>query len=332
MRAAIFAHKGDRQLTVREVPTPEVGPSEVLVKISAAGVNPLDNMIMNGEVRLIVPYRLPVTLGNECVGTVVRTGRGVTRFAEGDRVYGRLPLARIGAFADYAAIAEKALAAVPAYLSDVEAAAVPLTALTAMQALDVLGTRAGETLFIAGGTGSLGAMAIPIAKKRGLTVFTNGSAANAERVTALGADRFIDYQTEDYTAVLTRVDHVLDTLGDREIPREMRILKPSGHLVSLRGMPNGRFARRMGLSLAKRALFGVAGRKLDRLAAKGQRRYDFLFVHADGPQLAAVGALFKSDRLQASVDAVFPLAKVNQALAKVAAGGSRGKTVVTMAP
>lgn len=111
-------------------------------------------------------------------------------------------------------------------------------------------------------------MAVPIAKSLGLTVITNGSAANAERVLRLGADRFIDYKTEDYSRVLSDMDMVLDTLGDKELPKEFGILKNGGHLVSLRAMPNKAFAIRSGMSLMKRLLFAAAGRKVDQMAAR----------------------------------------------------------------
>ena len=230
-------------------------------------------------------------MGNEFSGTVVRAGSAATRFKAGDRAYGRMPLAKIGAFAKYAAVDESALAHVPGYLSMEEAACVPLTALTTLQAIELMGAQAGQTLFISGGTGSLRAMAIPIAACMGIKVATNGSARNEERVRELGASTFIDYKTQRYVDVLHDVDCVLDTLGERELPDEFAVLKPGGHLVSLRGMPNGRFAKREGLPTLKRALFGLAGHKLDKMAARKGQTYDFIFVHEDGAQLARRGAL-----------------------------------------
>lgn len=219
----------------------------MLVKIKAAGVNPLDNMIIRGEVRLIVPYKFPLIMGNEFCGVVDKVGRSVVNFAVGDRVYGRMPLKKIGAFAEYAAVDQNAIAKVPEYLSDGEAASVPLTALTELQAFELMNVRPGKTVFISGGTGSLGAMAIPIAKSLGLLVITNGSRENKERVIRLGADRFIDYRSEDYSKALSNVDYVLDTLGERELEKEFGILKCGGNLVSLRGLPNGEFAVRTGM-------------------------------------------------------------------------------------
>ena len=322
--------KNGRELQVRELPVPEPGPGEVLVRVHTAGVNPLDNMIVRGEVKLIVPYRFPLVMGNELVGTVEALGPGAGRFSVGDRVYGRMPLAKIGAFAECAAVTETALAKVPDYLSDEEAACVPLTALTALQALQLMGAKAGDSLFISGGTGSLGAMAVPVAAGMGLTVATNGDGASEDRMRALGASTFIDYRTKDYAEVLHDVDFVLDTLGDRELPKEFGVLRQGGTLVSLRGLPNGEFARRAGLPLWKRLAFGLVGGKYDRMAAKRGQRYRFVFVHEDGEGLARIPELMGNRRLEASVDGVFALDDVNAALAKVAAGGSKGKTVLAV--
>lgn len=321
-------NKNDIALTVTDVPKPHLQSHQVLVKVTAAGVNPLDNMISRGEVKLIVPYKLPQTAGNEVVGLVEEVGSNVTNFAVGDRVFGRLPLDSIGAFAEYVAVDAQALAKVPAYMTDVEAAAVPLTALTIMQALDLMKAEAGKTIFISGGTGGVGGMAIPLAKAKGLTVITNGDGANAERVLALGADQFIDYKTEDYTKTLSQIDYVLDTLGGAETEKQMTIMKKGGHLVSLRAMPNGDFAKRMNLPKWKQILFGLTGRKFDKMAEGYGVHYHFIFVESNGQQLQEVADIFSQLQLKPSIDTVYPFEEVNAALDKVANGRSRGKTVI----
>ena len=316
MKAAILTHydKKGTDLEIQDIPVPVPEDDEILVRIMAAAVNPLDNMIIHGEVKLIVPYKVPLIMGNEFSGIVEKAGKKATRIKVGDRVYGRMPLKKIGAFAEYAAVKESALAHIPDYLSFEEAATVPLTALTAMQAFEIMQVKPGESVFISGGTGSLGAMAIPVARSLGLHVYTNGSAENEERVRKLGAEKFIDYKKENYAEVLSDVDHVLDTLGDRALPDEFK---------------NGRFAKRSGMSLAKRILFQAAGRKYDKMAAAKNQTYDFLFVHEDGNQLEKIASLFDKDHpLETSIDTVFSLDQVNDALAKVRRGGSKGKTII----
>lgn len=322
-------NKDSIRLNLTEALIPEITENDVLLKVVAAGVNPLDNMISRGEVKLITPYKLPLIAGNEVVGIVERVGSQVHKFKKGDRVFARLPLNRIGAFAEYVSVDSAALAHVPSYLTNTEAAAVPLTALTTIQALELMGTKSGETLFISGGTGGVGAMAIPIAKARGLIVITNGSISNKERVLELGADRFIDYKTEDYSEILSQVDNVLDTLGGSETEKQMRILKKGGRLVSLRGMPNGTFAKRMNLPKWKQLLFGLAGRKFDQLADKYGVTYDFIFVESNGRQLQEVADLLSELQIKPSIDTVYSFEQINEALDKVANGRSRGKTVIS---
>ena len=198
-----------------------------------------------------------------------------------------------------------------------------------MQALELMGAESGKTIFISGGTGGVGGMAIPIAKAKGLTVITNGSVENKERVEKLGVDQFIDYKTTDYTTVLKDVDYVLDTLGGAETEKQMTIMKSGGKLVSLRAMPNGSFAKRMNLAWWKQFILGLAGRKFDKMANKYGVSYDFIFVESNGKQLQEVADIFIKLEIKPSVDTVFDFKDVNKALDKVANGRSRGKTVLS---
>ncbi|MDY4561984.1 MAG: NADP-dependent oxidoreductase [Peptostreptococcus porci] len=332
MKAALVEQYNKKNISVRLVnlDKPTIGRKEVLIKILAAAVNPLDNMISRGEVKMIVPYKLPVVAGNEFVGIVEQVGTEVSKYNVNDRVFARLPLEKIGAFAEFVSVDEDALAKVPDYLSDIEAAAVPLTALTIMQALDIMKAEIGKTIFISGGTGSVGAMAIPIAKAKGLNVITNGSVENKERVLELGVSRFIDYKTEDYTEVLSDVDYVLDTLGGNETEKQMTIIKKGGKLVSLRAMPNGAFAKRMKLPKWKQIVLGIAGRKFDKLAEKYGITYDFIFVESNGKQLQEVADIFENLKIKPSIDTVYSFEEVNWALGKIANGHSKGKTVIVI--
>lgn len=327
MKAAVL-NKKNEDLEIKEVPMPEIDEDDVLVKVKYAGVNPLDNMIVREEVKLITPYKYPLVMGNEFSGIVEKTGSSVTDFTEGDRVYARMPLNKIGAFAEYVAINKDAIAKIPDYLKFDEAACVPLTALTAIQAFELMNPSKGEKIFISGGTGSLGAMAIPIAKDLGLHIITSGSEKNRQRVMDLGVSEFIDYKTQDYSEILSDVDYVLDTLGESELEKEFKILKPGGILVSLKGLPNEEFAKRMGLSTVKKLLFKFAGRKFDKLASKKNQKYYFLFVESNGKQLEQVSRIFEEKNIKPSIDTVFELSDVNKAMDKVDKGGSKGKTLI----
>lgn len=327
MKTAVL-NKKNQDLEIKEVPMPEIDKDDVLVKVKYAGVNPLDNMIVREEVKLITPYKYPLVMGNEFSGIVEKTGSNVVDFIEGDRVYARMPLNKIGAFAEYVAINKDAIAKMPDYLKFDEAACVPLTALTAIQAFELMNPSKGEKIFISGGTGSLGAMAIPIAKDMGLHIITSGSEKNRQRVMDLGVSEFIDYKTHDYSEILSDVDYVLDTLGESELKNEFKILKPGGILVSLKGLPNGEFAKRMGLSTVKKLLFKFAGRKFDKLASKKNQKYYFLFVESNGKQLEQVSRIFEKKNIKPSIDTVFEFIDVNKAMNKVDKGGSKGKTLI----
>ncbi|XOJ03376.1 NADP-dependent oxidoreductase [Paenibacillus polymyxa] len=331
MRAAqIQKYSKKIQVEINNIEIPQIHSREVLVKVKAAGVNPLDILNMNGSVRMIADYKLPLTLGNELSGVIEAVGDDVLNFKVGDSVYTRLPLNKIGAFAEYAAVHEDALSMMPENLSFIEAAAVPLTALTAYQALhDVLRAEPNKKLFIPGGTGGFGAMAIPIAKSMGLTVITSGSERGRARTLSIGADQFINYKTEHYADILSDIDYVIDTLGADEIKAELSILKPQGKLVSLKAGPNYRFAVDSQFPLWKRALFGLVGARLDSMARKTETEYRFLFVHSSGIQLQEITALVEKEDIKPSIDSTYTFDDIEKALIKVSTGHSQGKVIVT---
>lgn len=261
-------------------------------------------------------------------GVVERVGCDVTDFRVGDRVFARLPTDRVGAFAEYVSVPADALAFIPDYLSFSQAAAIPLAVLTASQALDLLRLKSGDTLFISGGLGSLGAVAIPLAVACGMKVITNGGLRNKERVLALGASQYLDYKTEDYTKLPSPVDGVIDTLGGEDTVKQMCILRDGGVLVSLRGMPNGSFAKRFGLPKWKQLLFGFASMGLTLSAARRRQSYHFLFVQANGAQLQRAVNTLSREHFIPTVDSVFSLPEAQAALDHVASGHSQGKTVI----
>ena len=331
MKAAVLNQYGTAApVSVQEVAVPELADTEVLVKVKAAGVNPVDNLIKNGNIWPVAPYSLPLIMGNELAGEVEAVGSSVTAYLPGDRVMTRLPLEKIGAFAQYVAVDARWLCKTPNYLSDVEAAAVPLTALTAMEAFTLLELKQGQSLFISGGSGGFGAMAIPLAKAFGYPVYTSGSAENRDRVMALGADLYFDYKTEDYSEFLHDVDGVISSVGVKELPKEFSILKPGGHLVALQGMPNRRFAKRNQLTAVQTALFSMTGLKYDRMAAKHGVTYDFMFCGAADKDLKLAVQILEEKGIKPNIAEVLPLDEVNEALEMEAGHGKKGRIVLTM--
>ncbi|HIW80728.1 MAG TPA: NADP-dependent oxidoreductase [Candidatus Acetatifactor stercoripullorum] len=317
---------------LRDIPVPEIGPTEVLLKVKAAAVNPLELLILTGSVKLIQDYSMPLTLGNECSGVVEAVGQKVADFQVGDRVYTRLPLSKIGAFAEYVAVDQAALAIMPAGYDFATAAAIPLTGLTAWQGItEELEAKCGKTLLIPGGSGSFGQMAVPIAKALGLRVIVTGNDRAKASILAAGADQYLDYKKDNYWEVLSGLDYVIDTLGAGEFQRELSVLKPGGRLLSLRTGPNKRFAVRNHFGFAKRALFAAAGAKYDRAAKKQGKEYRFIFVHSDGVQLREITKMVERNHIVPKTDPrTFTLETARDALALVKNGPTDGKVLIQL--
>ena len=238
-----------------DVPDPELREDDVLVQVHAAGVNLLDSKIRNGEFKIFLRYRLPIILGHDVAGIVVRVGSRVRRFKPGDEVYARPADGRIGAFAEFIAIAEEDVAIKPKALSMEEAASIPLVGLTAWQALiERANLKKGQKVLIHAGSGGVGTFAIQLAKHVGATVATTTSTANVALVRSLGADVVIDYKKEDFAHILQDYDVVLSSLDKVTLEKSLRVLKPGGQLISISGPPDAAFARSIGASWALRVI------------------------------------------------------------------------------
>lgn len=315
-----------------DIPIPEISDSEVLMKVKAAAVNPLEILILTGSIKLLQNYSMPLTLGNECAGVIEKVGKNVKGFQEGDCVYTRLPVEKIGAFAEYVAVDAKSIAKMPKGYDFVTAAAIPLTGLTAYQAItEELEAKEGETLLITGGSGSFGQMAVPIAKEFGLQVIVTGNERAKEKFLAMGVDKYLDYRKENYWESLKDIDYVIDTLGPSEFQRELSVLKKGGRLLSLRTGPNKMFAIRNHYSFVKKHLFALAGGKFDKAAQKEGKEYRFLFVRADGTQLQKVTEIVEKKHIMPDVDPhIFSLSQTNEAIRLVMQGKLDGKVVIRL--
>src|SRR6267378_5888656 len=214
MKAFILdRYGGADRVRAGEMPEPELREDDVLLQIQAAGVNLLDSKIRNGEFKRILPYRLPLILGHDVAGVVVRVGSRVRRFKPGDEVYARLADGRIGAFAEFSAIKEDDVAIKPKALTMEEAASIPLVGLTAWQALiERAHLKKGQKVLIHAGSGGVGTFAIELAKHVGATVATTTSTANVDLVRSLGADIVIDYKKDSFEEILRDCDLVLNSL------------------------------------------------------------------------------------------------------------------------
>ena len=315
---------------LNDIPKPEISDSEVLIQVKAAAVNPVELLILTGSVKLIQDYSMPLTLGNECSGIVEQVGSKVEGFQTGDLVYTRLPLDKIGAFAEYVAVDQKEIAKMPDGYDFTTAAAIPLTGLTAYQAItEELEAKPGQTILIPGGSGSFGQMAVPIAKALGLHVIVTGNERAREQFLSMGVDRYMDYKQDNYWEQLSEIDHVIDTLGPDEFEHELSVLKKGGRLVSLRTGPNKAFAERKQFSGMKKQLFALAGNKYDKAAKRQGKEYRFVFVRSDGAQLQKITEIVEKQQIKPAVDSrIFSLDQANDALRLVAQGSLNGKVII----
>jgi len=330
MKAFVLERYGKkRALRSAEMPIPELRDDEVLVEVHAAGVNLLDSKIRDGEFKLILPYRLPVILGHDVAGVVVKVGRRVRQFEPGNEVYARPDDFRIGSFAEFIAVKEASLALKPKGLTMEEAASIPLVGLTAWQALIAKGDlKRGQKVFIQAGSGGVGTFAIQLAKHVGAMVATTTSSANVTLVKSLGADLAIDYKTQDFEGVLRDYDVVLNSQDGKTLDKSLRVLKRGGKLISISGPPDPEFGREIAapgfVKLVMRLLSSGVRRRAQGLGID----YSFLFMKANGSQLREITRLIDAGAIRPVIDKVFPFEATNDALAYVEAGRAKGKVVV----
>ncbi|MGW6917080.1 NADP-dependent oxidoreductase [Kitasatospora sp. NPDC054939] len=292
------------------LPRPVPGPSEILVAVRAAGVNPTD---WKHRAEPLFLDRLPLVLGWDVSGVVAAVGFGVTLFAPGDEVFGMLPYPHgVGSHAEYVTGPARAFAHKPEGIDHVHAAAVPLAALTAYQALvDTADLRPGQRVLIHAAAGGVGHFAVQIAKARGAYVIGTASAPKHDFLRSLGADEVIDYRTTDFTAAVRDVDVVLDPLSGDTRTRSLEVLRPGGLLVSIRAGGGGP---------------EEAGR-----AARLGVRVTTMLVEADRAGMQAIAALLADGLLRPHVEAVFPLERAAEAHARGEGGRTSGKIVLSVA-
>ena len=314
-----------------ESPEPELRENDVLVEVHAAGVNVLDNKIRDGEFKLILPYRLPLVLGNDVAGVVVRVGAKVRQFKPGDEVYARPAQDRIGTFAEYIAMDAADVAMKPSNLTMQEAASIPLVALTAWQVLvERANVQKGQTVLIHAGSGGVGTIAIQLAKHLGAYVATTTSTANIDLVRSLGADVVIDYKKDNFEKVLRGYDVVLNSLGKDTLEKSLAVLKPGGKLISISGPPDPDFAKANGSGWLLQQVVRLLSFGIRRKSKHQGISYSFLFMTANGGQLGRITSLIESGVIRPVVDRIFPFEKTNEALDYVETGRAKGKVVIAV--
>jgi NADPH:quinone reductase-like Zn-dependent oxidoreductase len=312
MRAVrIHRYGGPEVLMVEEAPMPEPGRGEVLVRVVASSVNPVDWKIREGKLDAMFHYKFPLVLGWDVSGIVEKLGPETTGFAPGAAVFSRPDIARDGAYAEFVVVRASELAHKPASLGHVEAASVPLVALTAWQTLFeaspphvAAGLSAGQTVLVHAASGGVGSFAVQLAKWRGAKVIATASGKNEAFVRGLGADVFVDYTKQRFEDVAKDVDVVLDGVGGETQERSFATLRPGGILVSIAGRPSADLAKKHGV------------------------RVGYVFVQPNAAQLTKIAALLDEKVLKTEVQEVLPLAEARRAQEISATGRVRGKIVL----
>jgi len=327
---AFVVDKYKAPLRRAEIAEPTVGENDVLVKVLAAGVNQLDEKIREGEFKAILPYKPTFTLGHDVAGTVLSVGSKVNGFSVGDTVYARPRDHHIGTFAERIAIHQDDVALAPKTISIIEAASLPLVALTAWQALVVRGpVKPGQKVLIHAGAGGVGTIAIQLAKHLGAYVATTASAKNADFLRELGADQIIDYRSQDFEQELSGFELVLDSLGGKNLEKSLRILAPGGKAIGITGPPDPAFAHSKSMNpILRLAITGLSA-KIRKQAKKLGVNYEFLFMDASSQQLREIAELIDSGTLRPVVGKTFAFDEAPQALSALTKGGFRGKVVIT---
>lgn len=332
MKAFLVDRYGKKETgRIGDAPQPPLRDDDVLIRVHAASVNALDTKIRTGEFKLILPYRLPLILGNDMAGTVVSVGAGVHHFNPGDEVYARPDDDRIGTFAEFIAVNAASVALKPGNLTMVEASSLPLVALTAWQALvETAQLKAGQKVFIQAGSGGVGTVAIQLAKHLGAFVATTTSTANVAWVKDLGADVVIEYKQQDFATELRDYDVVLNSLGKDELTRSLQILRPGGHLISISGPPTPAFASARALAWPLKQVIRLLSHGIRSKAKQKGVTYTFVFMRASGQQLSEITSLVEAGAIRPVIDRVFPFQQTQGALAHVESGRAKGKVVVEM--
>ncbi|MFC0153372.1 NADP-dependent oxidoreductase [Xanthomonas dyei] len=332
MKAVIVdQYKKHGPVRIGEMPMPQLRPNDVLIKVSAASLNPLDAKVRDGEFKMLLPFKTPFVLGNDVAGVVTQVGTAVRDIAVGDAVFAKIEPGRIGTLAEYVAIDAAVVAPKPASLSMEDAASFPLVGLTAWQALvETAALKPGQKVLIHAGSGGVGTIAIQLAKHLGAYVAATTSTANVELVKSLGADLVIDYKQQDFQTLVRDYDVVLHNLDTPTLLKSLQLLKPGGVLISLTGPPTPAFAQQLGLAFLLRLVMRLLSRKVRAQARQRQVSYTFLFMRGDGPQLRTLAGLLDSGVLRPVIDTVYPLARAQEALAHVDSGRVKGKVVVTL--
>lgn len=311
-------------LSINEIEKPSVKPNDVLVEVKAASLNPIDYKMAEGHLKEMLPLKLPSTIGFDVSGVVVDKGADVNNFEIGDEIYSRVPQEQMGTVAEFVTINSDKVAKKPANISFEEASGLPLAGLTAIQALEKAGIKEDDRILIHAGSGGVGSLAIQYAKAKGAIVYTTTSSKNVDWVKALGADRVIDYKTEDYKKVANNLDIVFDTLGDAYTFEAFEIIKEGGKVTTIMGPPDEETAKQMGIKDYK------LPEQLAKLIKEKSAVYKYTWMQPNAEQLKDIKTMVEDGDIKPIVDLIYSFEDGIKAYEYLATGRAQGKVIISL--
>ena len=331
MKSLMITKYGDinSSLEEQEIAKPALEENQILIKAYSSSFNPIDFKIVRGDFKAMGKVTFPIGTGRDVSGIIEEIGKNIKKFKKGDKVYSRVNESHVGTMAEYVVSNVKDTALMPSNLSFDESASIPLVGLTTYQALeDIAKLSKGEKILIHAGSGGIGTFAIQLAKHLGAHVTTTTSTKNISFVKGLGADKVIDYTSENYLDEGAVFDVVFDTLGGEHTLNSFKVIKNEGRVISISGAIDGATAEQFGLNKFIRMILAFQARKVTRAASKKNAMYRFLFMSPNGEQLKKIAKLYESGEIKPIIDKTYNFSEAIQALEYLSKGHARGKVIV----
>ncbi|MNO23138.1 Zinc-type alcohol dehydrogenase-like protein [compost metagenome] len=321
-------------LTLNDIDKPKLQNDKIIVRVHAASVNPVDYKIRTGAAKMILRYKMPLTLGHDFSGVIESVGSSVHVFKPGDKVYGRIPITGSsqdipGSFQEFVLVGENDIAKIPSNLTLTEAAAVPLVGLTAYQGLfDWIGLKENQSVLILGGSGGVGHVAIQLALIAKAKVYTTASDEGIEFLKDLGDIEFINYKTEKFFEVLKNVDTVFDMIGKEDLKHAFDVVKEGGSVATISYVPTPSYAVAAGMGKVTQTVLKMATRKMRKRANSRNVSFNSFLTLSNRNELETISKYIENGQLTVKIQKIYTATDINDAIEDVMNGRVKGKVVI----
>ena len=320
----------ESNLGFNEIGKPVISDNQVLIEVYAASVNPIDYKIIEGAMKQVRKLTFPALIGFDVSGVVIEKGINVSHLNVGDEVYSRVPSDSPGTFSEFVAVNADAVSLKPSNLDFVNSSSLPLVGLTTIQSFDKANLKSGDKVLIHAGSGGIGTFAIQYAKSKGAYVYTTTSTKNISWVKELGADRVIDYKTENYLDIVKDIDIVYDTLGGNYTQDAFKVIKNGGKVISLAGDLDDETAKELGLNGLIRFILKLKRKQITKQVKNKSAYYKLVLMQPNGNQLNDIKSLVETEKIKPIIDKIFPFSEAIEALVYQKSGRAKGKIIVKM--